>query len=169
VAAAPGAKLETLERFRKGRKAEFPPQETVADPRTQEAYARISRGEAYLAKGEIEMALANLRAASTLLPNDADVKALLALATWRNRSLATAIRASKARALLSEAVAVKPTCARAYRVFGLLYAEQGQLEHAIRCYTKVRELVPGDVEAAREVSRLEKKRSRSLRGLFRRV
>jgi len=132
-----------------------------------EGQARFLRGEAYLRKGDHDMALANLRAASTLMPDDPDVKAMLALAVWRAPG-DSALKAEQARRYLAEALGRCPTCARAYRVFGEIYAGRGEIEQAIRCYAKVQQLIPGDVDAAREMKRLEKKRSRpGILSLFR--
>jgi hypothetical protein len=164
VAAAPGAKLETLEQFRKGSRTR--PSEKGPDRRVLEGRARFLRGEAYLRKGDLEMALTNLRAAATLAPDDPDVKAMLALAVWRAPG-DEAVRAEQARRLLADALGRSPSCARAYRVFGEIYAAQALWEQAIRCYAKVVQLVPDDVEAAREMKRLEKKRARpSIFSLF---
>jgi tetratricopeptide (TPR) repeat protein len=166
VSAAPGASPELLERFKKGSQPRLLDQHQ-RDPRAMEGQARFLRGEAYLRKGDFDMALANLRAASTLMPDDPDVKAMLALAVWRAPG-DPALKAEQARRHLAEALGRCPTCARAYRVFGEIYAGRGEIEQAIRCFAKVLQLVPDDVDAAREMKRLEKKRSRpGILSLFR--
>jgi cytochrome c-type biogenesis protein CcmH/NrfG len=161
--------METLQRFRKGSRPPGQPRHREPDPRALEASARFLRGEAYLRKGDVEMALANLKAAANLQPDDPDVLAMLALATWRDLREPETSRSVRARRLLAHAVGLAPRCARAYRVFGTVYGEQGEIDQAIRCFAKVIELVPGDVEAARELKRLDKRRHRpSLLSLFRR-
>src|SRR5262249_33247944 len=98
-----------------------------------------------------------------------DVLSMLALATWRDLREPETERSLRARRLLAHAVGLAPRCARAYRAFGTVYGDQGETDQAIRCFAKVLELVPGDVEAAREGKRLEKRRQRpSLLSLFRR-
>ena len=101
------------------------------------------------------------------MPDDPDVKAMLAMALWRAPG-DPAIKAEHARRLLAESLGRCPTCARAYRAFGEIYAGRGEIEQAIRCFAKVVQLVPDDIEAAREIKRLEKKRSRpGILSLFR--
>jgi tetratricopeptide (TPR) repeat protein len=169
VPAARGASLETLQRFRKGSRPPGQARHDEPDPRALEASARFLRGEAYLRKGDVEMALANLKAAANLQPDDPDVLATLALATWRDHREPEESRSIRARRLLAHAVGLAPRCSRAYRVFGTVYGEQGEVDQAIRCFAKVIELVPGDVEASRELKRLDKRRHRpSLLSLFRR-
>jgi len=125
------------------------------DPQKLEGKARFLRGEAYLRRGDLKMALANLIAAEALLPIDPDVKAMLALAVWRSPSLDAKTRADRAHKLLADALARAPACVRAYRASGEIYAAQKQLEQAVRCYAKVLELVPGDREALRALTRLQ--------------
>jgi tetratricopeptide (TPR) repeat protein len=168
VSGARGPSAETLERLRKRSPHDTrPPRAPEPDPKALEGKARFLRGEAFLRKGEHELALANLKAAAQLLPRDPDVRALLALAVWRGKNEDQRARAAHARRLLAEALGLAPTCARAYRVFGVLYAELGEVEQAIRCYARVLELLPDDVEAAREREKLERRRG-GLRTLFRR-
>jgi Tfp pilus assembly protein PilF len=141
---------------------------TGDDPREAEVRTRFARGESYLRSGAIEQAIANLKAALSLRPDDPDIKSMMALAVWRDASVDEERRGSRARALLAEVLAYWPSCPQAYRVFGHIYAERGQTENAIRCFSRVLELVPDDLETAREVQRLERKRDRrSLLNLFR--
>jgi tetratricopeptide (TPR) repeat protein len=156
IAAAPSPKPETLDQLRKGRR----PPTVEIDPRVTEARARFLRGDSFLQKGDIYLAIANLRAAMALAPDDPDIRALLALATWRDTELPESVRAQKARQLLIETIGKCPSCAQAYRVYATIYAEQGHIDQAIRAYGRVLQLVPADPVAMREIKRLERKRQR---------
>jgi hypothetical protein len=170
VAAAPGARPETLERFRKGSRppaAEATDHES--DPRALEGRTRFLRGEAYLRRGDVEMALCNLKAAHSLLPDDPDIEAMLAAAVWRDPSTDEAARDARARRHLAAALKRCPTCARALRVLGQIHADKGELDQAIRCWGKVCILCPDDTDTAHQLKRLEKKRgNRAMLGIWRR-
>jgi tetratricopeptide (TPR) repeat protein len=135
---------------------------------------RILEGEIAYQKGCVLLrrkdwapALAELRRAVTLNPDEAEHYALLAWAVWQ-ASQDKAKAAAEAKPMLQKAISLQPRCHHAHFYLGEILMAESTLPQALASYQRVLTLDPDNVDAQRAVRlinlRLEKETKKG--GLF---
>ena len=119
----------------------------VEQPNQLNLYSHI--GDAYLALGNLDSAIASVGLAHKLMPQSSAIHSALALLLIKSGSTV------KAKAHLDTSVMLDSTNAEGHRLLGFYFAQMDSVDNAIKHYEILAKLVPDDFESFNNIAFLQ--------------